>query len=98
MNRAACQEARGAGCCSTCEQRAPVLDPVNYDVWDLWSSVLTQWRSVAGMDRIVFLGLDYQAVAVVAEALDIEITPAILNKLRLLESKAMAHRNFKKGG
>jgi len=72
--------------------------PANRDAWDLWIYSRTQVRS-GGMGPI---GLDYPAVWQVADILGIPITPALLNKIRILEmewlKRANAPKAKKEGG
>jgi hypothetical protein len=91
-----CRAERGIDSCAGCECEQPALDPVNYDIWYLWGAISTQWRTVVG-ENLVYLGLDYTAVYKVAKTLDIEITPAVLSKLQLLENSWIMKKN-KKGG
>jgi hypothetical protein len=56
----------------------------------IWGKCETQWRVVAGMDGIVYIGLDYPAVQLV---LDLETDKAnhreIWQALRLIESESL---------
>lgn len=71
--------------------------PNNRDIWLLWANVNTQWR-IAGMEGTP-IGLDYNAVKIVAETLDIELTPANLHKLQALENATLSkHVAAAKGG
>ncbi|MEN6568061.1 MAG: DUF1799 domain-containing protein [Veillonellales bacterium] len=90
-----CYKNRSASSCNGCEFERPELDPINYDIWYLWGAISTQWRTAVG-ERLVFVGLDYVALYAVAETLDIEITPAILAKIRLLELSYISRKNAKK--
>lgn len=54
----------------------------------MWSSAKTQWR--VGMDGPV--GLDYPAVFAVADLLNIDVTPAILAKLRVIEAAVLEQK------
>jgi len=67
--------------CIECDFRCPDLIPENCEAWELWNTVNTQWR----MGRNGPVGLDYPAVMSVSQVLFIEITPAILHKIRKLE-------------
>lgn len=53
----------------------------NQQAWFLWSLVDTQWRVAA----FSIVGLDYPAVFQIAKLYDIEVTPALHQKIRLLE-------------
>ncbi len=67
--------------CSECEQARPFLLPENVEVYRLWkfcnSQLLTSFGAV--------IGIDYNAMYKVAGTLCMEITPAILSKIRALE-------------
>jgi len=76
--------------CDKCDYAQPKLLPGNYEAWELWNAVTTQWR-VGSMG--ILLGLDYTAMFAVADILGIDMTPAILTKIRVLESKVIADRN-----
>lgn len=82
--------------CATCADRRPDIWANNRDVWLLWAKVHTQWR-IAGMDGVP-IGLDYNAVKIVAETLDIVITPANLTKLQALENATLTKYAAAKGG
>ena len=75
--------------CNTCEYRQPELDQANYDVWYLYQAVCTQWRTLAYVGRT---GLDYNAVYAVADTLGIDITPAVLEKLRAIEMEELVRQ------
>jgi hypothetical protein len=68
--------------CENCEWKCPELMVENADAWSLWLGVKTQWR--VGMCGAV--GLDYTAISFVAKALDIKVIPALLHKIRGLET------------
>ncbi len=63
------------------------------DAWELWTAANTQWRIAGHMGGICFIGLDYNALYQVADTLCIEITPAMLAKIRLLESRERERQN-----
>jgi hypothetical protein len=67
--------------CSGCGDRCPELLPVNRAVWRIWQLINTQWR----VNAFALVGLDYPAVFQIAEVYGWEITPAIYEKLRILE-------------
>lgn len=54
----------------------------NYITMYLWKNVATQWRM--GFGGVV--GLDYSALNIAANILDIELTPEIFSKIQILES------------
>ena len=56
------------------------------EAWDLWQSVMTQWRA-SGFGLI---GLDYPAVLLVAGLQGITLNDAVLQKLQVLESWMLA--------
>lgn len=87
-----CRQERSTTSCIGCEYERPVLDHDNFEVWALWGYVQTQWRVVVG-ERLLYIGLDYNAVKILADALGIDLEPATLNKLRLLEREFLAKRN-----
>lgn len=58
------------------------LSPAARDALSLWESASSQWRIVP-MGGVI--GLDYTAVAVVADALAIEIDSDVFNLLRGME-------------
>jgi hypothetical protein len=57
----------------------------NYDVFELYDCIKTQWRS-GGFGRI---GLDYSEVRFWANELDIDLSPCMWKKIRILESLAV---------
>lgn len=67
----------------------PELSPLNVVAYTLWAHCYTQWRysSAGGMGGSVPLpmGLDYNAVKVVADMLDIEPSPGDFAKIQKLE-------------
>lgn len=71
--------------CDSCEARSPEIAPENGDFFNLWNAVSTQWR--VGMDGPI--GLDYPAVFAVADLLNIDVTPAMLRKLRVIETSVI---------
>lgn len=71
-----------------CENRCPNLVDNNYETWVLFTNIRTQWRT-AGMSGVM-VGFDYNAVYAVADTLQIEVTPAVLYKLQMLEHKAVS--------
>ncbi len=76
-----------------CDDKPPELMPQNSEVWLLWQKVNTQWR--AGGFSII--GLDYPAVIQIAEIYNIDITIALIEKIRALEAFEIERFN-KKGG
>ena len=53
----------------------------NADAWELWLEVQTQWRA-GGMGII---GLDYNALYAEAGRLDIDLSIAMMRKIKCLE-------------
>ena len=64
--------------------------PQNWDTTQLFLSVSTQWRVAAGG---AVLGLDYSAVDVAIQRLDLELTPDHFRGLQQMESAAMTEIN-----
>jgi hypothetical protein len=71
--------------CPNCEYNRPDLIPENQEAWELWIGVGTQWR--AGAFSLV--GLDYNALYLVADTLLIDMTPAMLYKIQFLEHQSL---------
>lgn len=67
--------------CATCEGRCPDLFYANRLIWQIWILVNTQWRVTFGS----LTGLDYVALKVVTDALDIDLSPGILHSIKALE-------------
>ena len=65
----------------------------NWDVWELFQAVDTQWR-VGAMGAV---GLDYPAVQWVAERLEIAVDRCCLRKLGMLEKMVLARVRPKEG-
>lgn len=55
-----------------------------------WLAVETQWRVVAGMAGIRWLGLDYGAVEVVLRRLAIPEADAVFADLMMMEAEALS--------
>lgn len=76
--------------CQTCEDRQPELWLENEEAFALWVNVQTQWRYSSfgpgmGGSVPIICGLDYTAVRVVADTMDIEFSPGLLHKIQALE-------------
>ncbi|WP_372072426.1 DUF1799 domain-containing protein [Tistrella mobilis] len=74
------------------ELRAPqrqqvTLWAVNLPAWAIWGRVQTQWRR-AGMTGAI-TGLDYTAVARVADVLGTPLTPSLLDDIAACEAVAL---------
>lgn len=54
-----------------------------------WLAVETQWRVVAGLGGIVWLGLDYAAVDVVLRRLPIDGADQVFADLMIMETEAL---------
>ncbi|MCF8094473.1 MAG: DUF1799 domain-containing protein [Desulfobacteraceae bacterium] len=57
----------------------------NEDAWDLYCALQSQWR-VSGFGIV---GLDYSQIWPVAEMLEIEVTPDVFRKIRMLEAEEL---------
>ncbi|WP_372502396.1 DUF1799 domain-containing protein [Tistrella mobilis] len=68
-------------------QRQVTLWAVNVPAWTLWTRVQTQWRR-AGMTGAI-TGLDYSAVARVADVLGTPLTPDLLEDIAACEAVAL---------
>jgi hypothetical protein len=66
--------------------------PENGEALELWSAIDTQWR-VGGMGGVI--GLDWTAVAAIAEILCIELTPTLFRKIKALERDFVTTQNEK---
>lgn len=69
--------------CEECEGRCPDLMPENAAAWELLQAGATQLR-MSGMGGPV--GFDYNALALVAEAFGIELTPGMWRKVQAVET------------
>lgn len=67
--------------CYNCEAKCPDLFYANELIWQIWILVNTQWRVTFG----TITGLDYNALKIVMEALDVSLTPGILQAIKALE-------------
>jgi hypothetical protein len=74
----------------------PAIDEI--EIWPgeeadsvgLFLASSTQWRWVgAGMGGVIRTGLDYPAVFAVADRLSIDVTPAVLGNLKVMEMAAV---------
>lgn len=92
-----CHESGTDDDCQTCEYRMPELMPVNIKAYTIWSKCYTQLKYAAfgsGMGAVVSIptGLDYNAVKLVADLLDIELSPGDFLKIQVLEKMEIKHR------
>lgn len=62
----------------------------NVDCFRIWLACETQWRAIAGMGPIIWLGLDYSAVDVVLRRSSAERQDEIFADLRLMEDVALS--------
>lgn len=67
--------------CSTCQHNQPRIFKANAEAIELFSSLQTQWRS----NGFGVVGLDYNALYLVAKTHRIKITPKFLSKIQVLE-------------
>lgn len=56
----------------------------NIEAMELWVAVSTQWR--VGM---ALVGLDYNAVFLMAENMQIDLSPCMWNKIRAMEAHVL---------
>lgn len=75
--------------CRTCPDRAPELFRENAAAWRLWNAACTQWRTSFGG----VVGIDYTAVSIIARAMDIRLTPCLMEKLKKLEMYELERLN-----
>lgn len=68
--------------CNSCPNQCPELNQDNLPAWELWATVQTQWRTDMGQ----LVGLDYNALYLVAESLNIRMTPGNLQRIKSLET------------
>jgi len=80
--------------CQSCTNKGPEIAPENREFFSFWGSVNTQWRT--NMDGPI--GLDYSAVLQVADLLNIDVSPAMLHKLQLIEQTILAEKGSDKHG
>ena len=78
--------------CSNCENKRPILLDENMDAYFLYSKINTQFDYNMGYK----VRLDYNAVFKTAEIFDIEITPAIFNKLKAIEKEELKKQGEEK--
>lgn len=66
--------------------------PENEEAWDLWQASATQWRT-GGMGMI---GLDYAAVALVAEKMELDFCGQTLKRIAALEREVLSSQSDKR--
>jgi hypothetical protein len=85
-----CHDAGHDTDCRICPNGSgPELIPENHDAVELMQAVLTQWRG-AGFGVI---GLDYNTVYIEADRMEIDLTPCMMNKIRVLEMLELNRMN-----
>lgn len=57
----------------------------HYDALRLFAALRTQWRAVPTMRRLIYLGLDYTVLPVVAQALGLTIGRELFDQLQEME-------------
>ena len=62
----------------------------NADTLDAWLSCETQWRVVAGLGGVSWLGLDYSGVNVVLDRLGFTSPKQVFADLQIMEGTALA--------
>lgn len=71
------------------------LPPDQFDAWQVFDSMWTQWRTTAGFSRVVFHGLDYIALEAVMRMRGIEADEqkSVFQMCRVMEDEAIRLRN-----
>ena len=77
--------------CPQCVNACPELLPENDEALELWRASGSQWRA-GGMGVI---GLDYPAVFLVADKLDIDVDHVMLHKIQAMEQAALLNQRDK---
>lgn len=62
--------------------------PENWEVLNLFLKVSTQWRTAGTMSKVVFIGLDYQAVSFLFTISRTKNRAAVLADLQVMEVAA----------
>ncbi len=73
--------------CDTCEFGSPPveLSKENETAFELWIECITQWRTgPAGI-----IGIDYAVIHLEAKRLQIELSPCLMRKIKLLERSVL---------
>ena len=70
---------------STCEWEAPELIPENTEALSFWLEIQTQWR--VGMSGPT--GLDYPALYLEAERLEVDLSNCLMKKIKALERQTL---------
>lgn len=79
--------------CTGCPQAAPPLLAENVPVLELFARCCTQWRT----SGFGVTGLDYPALYLVAQTLNVPVTRTLLDKIRRLERAELARMNERAG-
>jgi len=65
----------------------------NWETVRAFAAISTQWRVVVGMGGAAYVGLDYAAARAGLELSGFEVTPALWDGIRVMESEALAWLN-----
>ena len=69
------------------EQEAIEIMPVNHASFEAFLACQTQWRVVATMDGLLWIGLDYNAVRTVLD--DLNAPKHVFADLRMMEAEVL---------
>lgn len=71
----------------------------NFETVQLFEACQSQWRVVAGLAGLIYLGFEYPGVRVVAQALGVtdERWPDVLMRLQVMENKGVELLNSRSG-
>lgn len=61
--------------------------------WNAWVEVSGQWRAVAGLERALWIGLDYAAARAALDLAGVVVTPEVWADLRAIEEGAIKELN-----
>lgn len=61
--------------------------------WRAWCAISGQWRTVAGMGGVVWLGLDYSAARDGLALAGLEVGPEVWAEIRAIEAGAAGELN-----
>lgn len=78
--------------CEKCEMKCPDMWDENREAFDFWLTVRSQMRfmvqGIGGMGGMMIrsypTGIDYSAIWLVAKTLNVDLSPALFNKLQKL--------------
>lgn len=68
------------------------------DVLRLFAAMRTQWRAVTTAFRLVYLGLDYNALPVVAQAIGTPLNRQLFDQLQVMEREGKVLLNAQAAG